>query len=158
MRAYAAGTTVEASKTLGEVMGLLGGRGVQKIATFNEPGAFHLAFEYEGVPFRLTLPLPDPEDEKFTTYHLKSVKYLRTESSAAELYEKELNRKWRAFGMVIKANVVAIEEGILTMEAAFIGNVVLPSGKTVAETHAPSLPALAAAGQVKALSLPGGRA
>lgn len=154
-RGYAAGTTVAASQTQGEIMGLLGSRGVTKIATFVEPQKFSLAFEHGGVPYRVTLPLPDPDAARFTKYKQGSVWFDRTENAARELYEKELNRRWRAFGMVIKAKIVAVEEGISTMEAEFIGNLVLKGGRTVAETYSEDLPALAASGQVAHLALPG---
>ncbi len=157
MSKYAAGTTVTASNTQGEIMGLLGKRGVQKIATFCEPERFSLAFEHEGIPYRVGLPLPDPDDPEFSEYMQGSVKYKRTESAIRERYEKELNRRWRAFGMVIKAKIVAVEEGISTMQAEFIGNAVLSTGRTVSETYAEELGVLAASGQLSALMPPGGK-
>ncbi len=57
--------------------------------------------------------------------------------------------------MVIKSKLIAVEEGISTMEAEFIGNAVLRSGKTVAETWAPQLPALVSSGDIKSLEAPG---
>lgn len=153
---FASGTTVAASKTQGEIMGLLGGRGVTKIATMNDVGLFALAFEYNGVPYRITMPLPDSSDERFNYYRKGSSLIERAESAKIDLFEAELNRRWRAFGNVIKFKIVAVEEGISTMEAEFIGNVVLPGGRTVAETHAQNLPALASSGVLPQLALPGG--
>lgn len=154
-KGYAHGTTVTAQQTQAEIMGLLAARGVNKIATMNEPSRFALAFEFDGVPYRISLPLPEPDEPRFTTYKQGASTYSRSEGSAKQLFEKELNRKWRAFGMVIKAKLVAVEEGISSMEAEFIGNVVLASGRTLSETHASELPALAKAGKVAALALPG---
>lgn len=156
--AYASGTTVAAAKTQGEIMGLLGKRGVTKIATFSddEKRVYSIAFEHDGVPYRCSLPLPDPSEPRFNQYKQGSSIFERTESAKAKLYEEEVNRKWRAFGMVIKAKIVAVEEGISTMQAEFIGNAILGNGLTVAETHAPELAQLAALGRLPALALPGG--
>lgn len=156
--AYASGTTVAAAKTQGEIMGLLGRRGVTKIATFSDDDkrVYSIAFEYEGVPYRCSLPLPDPAEERFCNYYQGKVLYERTENAKRELYTKEVDRKWRAFGMVIKAKIVAVEEGISTMAAEFIGNAILGNGLTVAETHAPEMAQLAALGRLPALALPGG--
>lgn len=154
MASYASGTTVAAARTQGEIMGLLAGRGVTKIATMtdDENRVYTLAFQHEGVPYRCSLPLPDPNERRFTQHS----RGFRTESAAREEYEKEVNRRWRAFGMVIKAKIVAVEEGISTMGAEFIGNAILGTGRTVAETHAPELAQLVALGRLPALALPGG--
>ena len=154
--AYATGTTVTAEKTLGEIKGLLKQRGVTNIMTHDIPQQFSLAFEYNGVPYRITLPLPAFDDPTFWDYKRGGVTYQRTPGAANELYDKEFNRRWRAFGMVIKAKIVAVEEGISTMEAEFIGNAILKYGRTVSETYASDMPALAASGAMSALALPGG--
>src|SRR5690348_3573731 len=112
MASYASGTTVAAAKTQGEIMGLLSGRGVVKIATFSDDSkrVYTIAFEHEGIPYRCSLPLPDPAEPRFTSYYQGKVLYERTENAKKELYTKEVDRKWRAFGMVIKAKIVAVEE------------------------------------------------
>ena len=156
MSGYASGTTVSATKTQGEIMGLLGSRGVVKIATMHEPRLFSLAFEYNSVGYRIALVLPDPSDPRFTQYMRGSVLFERTDAEKAKRYEDEVNRKWRAFGMVIKSKIVAMEEGISTMEKEFIGDVILAGGRTLSETYSKELPSLAKSGQVSALALPGG--
>lgn len=150
-RAYASGTTVTAAQTEGEIKALLAKRKVAKIATMVDGDHFDILFEYESVTYRISLPLPNPEDARFTEYKQGSKIWARTATAARELYEKELNRKWRAFGAVIKAKIVAVEEGISSMEKEFIGNVVLKGGQTVAEQWAPQLPRLAASGDIRSL-------
>lgn len=154
-RAYAHGTHVSAQHTQSEIMKLLAARGVTKMATMVDERRFQLAFEYEGVQYRIGLPLPDPDDAQFRTYQRGYGTYQRTESAAARMYEQELNRRWRAFGMVIKAKLVAVEEGITTMGAEFIGNAVLAGGRTVAETYSHQLAMMARNGTLPTLALAG---
>ena len=152
--AYAAGTTVSSAKTMGEIQGMLAARGVVKVGTMAEPQSFILAFEFDGVPYRITLPLPDPQARKFT----HSTVGPRSENAYREAYEKEVNRVWRAFGMVIKAKLVAVEEGISTIAREFIGDAVLASGQTFREAYADDLPKALASGKLAgALALGSGR-
>lgn len=155
-KGYAQGTTVTAGKTEAEIKDQLARRGIVRIGTMVELGSFTLGFEHQGVAYKIVLPLPDPNSDAFTKYRQGSTIYDRADTAARELYEKELNRRWRAFGLVIKGKLVAVEEGISTIEREFIGNVVLPGGKTIAETYADHLPELAARGNIPALMPPGG--
>lgn len=155
---YAAGTTVSSAKTMGEIQGMLAARGVVKVATMTDPEKFTLAFEFEGVPYRMTLPTPDPASPEFSQYYRGSVLYERSDSQKKKLYEKEVNCRWRAFGMVIKAKLVAVEEGISTIAREFIGDAVLASGQTFREAYADDLPKAIADGKLAgALALGGGR-
>ena len=149
---YAKRTTVTAQKTAGDILTLLRGRGVTKTAMYEDERSAQIAFEMDGAAFRIALPLPDPNQKDFH-YHSRGV---RTQTESLRLYDAELNRRWRALFMVIKAKIVAVEEGISTMQAEFVGNVVLGDGRTVSETYAPQLGQLSALGQIKALELPGG--
>jgi hypothetical protein len=45
--------------------------------------------------------------------------------------------RWRALSVVIKAKLVAVEEGIVTFEEEFGMHMVLPNGSTVAEHITP---------------------
>lgn len=151
-RPYAAGTTVTANRTEAEIKDLLTRRGVTKIATMVDCDAFSIVFEFGGVAYRSKLPLPDPEDPAFTEYSQKSVTYRRAENASRELYAKELNRRWRAFGMVIKAKLVAVEEGISTMQEEFFGQAVTGNGQTVAERFLPELPKILGGSAMSALA------
>lgn len=154
MRKFATGTTVTAAKTEGEIKEMLSRRGVTKIGTMDDGETYTLGFQYEGMGFKICLPLPDPDDRRFTHYKQGGTAFERVDNAKRELYEKEVNRRWRAFGAVIKAKIVAVEEGISTMEAEFIGNAIMRSGRTVAEEWSPRLPQLLTSGDIKALEPP----
>lgn len=129
---YAAGTSVEASKTQGEISSLLARVGCDRIVNAMEPGRHTIYFEIERRGFRFSLPLPDPDDEEFR-FHSRGA---RTEAAARDLWERECNRRWRAFGALIKATLVAVEEGILPLNQALAPYAMLPNRRTVAEETA----------------------
>jgi hypothetical protein len=153
-RSYASGTTVTATRTEAEIKDLLASRGVEKIITASQPGEYTMMFEYQGVPHKMRLPLPDPSEERFTSYFRSGVRYSRTEAASRELFDAEINRRWRALGAVVKAKIVAVEEGITTMDAMFVGEAMTNTGRTVAEEFGPQIRALAGTGRLPALELP----
>jgi len=135
---YAIGTTVAAAKTQGEIGGLLARFGCDRIINAQEPGQHVIYFEIEQRGFKFALPLPKPDDQQFT-HHSRGV---RSASAAREAYEQEVNRRWRCFGNLIKATLVAVEEGILPLHQALAPYAMLPSRKTVAEEVAETMQSL----------------
>jgi hypothetical protein len=63
----------------------------------------------------------------------------RTKRQAAEAYEAECRRRRQALAAVIKAKLVAVEDGISTNthEAEFLAYVVLSDGRTIGEWAGP---------------------
>lgn len=131
---YAQGTSVEASRTQGEISGILARIGCDRIVNAQETGQCVIYFEIEQRGFKFSLPLPRPDETRFT-HHGRGA---RTASSAADHYNKEVNRRWRCFGALIKATLVAVEEGILPLNQALAPYAMLPSRRTVAEEVAQS--------------------
>lgn len=148
---YAKGTSVTADRTIEEVKGLLRRRGCDRIATFEEPRRFVIAFESEGVAYRLGITLPDPSDDTFW-YHSRG---RRSDQSAADHYRQECNRRMRSLSLYLKATLVAVEDGIIDLRAALFGNIMLAGGQTVAERHAEDLSMQIASGGLASLALPG---
>ncbi len=63
---YAQGTSVEASRTQGEISGLLARIGCDRIINAQEPGQCVIYFEIEQRGFKFSLPLPRPDETRFT--------------------------------------------------------------------------------------------
>lgn len=154
---YAKGTTVGAGQTRGEIEDLLTRHGATRFATMNDGKTYTMAFEIDKIAYKIDLPLPDPESDEFWLYKRGSVVYRREEAAGRKNYQDELNRRWRALGAVIKAKVIAVNEGISTIEREFLGNVMLPGGQTIADTYAHRLHDLAQAGHIPALTMGGDR-
>ena len=53
--------------------------------------------------------------------------------------QQQVNSRWRALWLVIKAKLEAIDIGILTIEEAFLAETLLPDRTTVAETILPQI-------------------
>lgn len=73
------------------------------------------------VRFILPLPHEDPQDQR---------------------------QRWRAFALVIKAKLEAVESGITTIEEEFLSHVVTPSGQTFGEWAVPQLRDMKKTGQL----------
>lgn len=127
MAKYAERTLVPAHQSQAELVKLMKRFDADRWATFNEPGKVTIVFEMHGVPYKFTLPAP-PGDEQ--------------------------NRLWRSLVAVVKARLVAIDDGIETFEGAFMGNIVLKGGTTIGEKYQGQLPTVAANG-IAQLALPG---
>lgn len=73
---------------------------------------------------------------------------------AARAAREQSNRqRWRALALVIKAKLEAVDAGILSFEESFMSNIVLPSGKTVAEEIGPQISAAYSDGAVRRLEI-----
>jgi hypothetical protein len=94
-------------------------------------------FEIAGRRIRFVLPMPDPNDPRFTM--TPSGKQRRSPEAAEREWEQAQRQRWRALALVIKAKLEAVEAGISTVEAEFLSNVMLPNGATVGEWAAPQL-------------------
>lgn len=91
-----------------------------------------VAFEAYNRQVRFILPLPQRSDFK-TTWREKSA------NAAQKRYEQAVRSKWRALLLTIKAKLESVESGIETFEAAFMAQLVLPTGETMEEWAAPQL-------------------
>jgi hypothetical protein len=65
--------------------------------------------------------------------------YLRSELNITKAFEGEERRTWRALLLTIKAKFESVESRIETFDEAFLANVVLPDGRTVAEVAVPQI-------------------
>lgn len=135
-------------KALGEIQKLLRGFGCAKFGSMSDDEAQEILvqFEYRGRPVSVKASV-----RGYAAAWMKQHPWgPRMRCDRKEHERKALNiasvavysilRDW------IKGQIMAIETGILTFEGAFLGQILLPSGKTVLEhaTTAKLLPALEA--------------
>ena len=109
MPEYAHRTKVPAEKTRSEIEALMRKRGADQFMSGQDNDRAVLAFRLNGRHLRFTLPL------------------------GKGLTEQRIRSRWRALLLVIKAKLEAIDIGILTIEDAFLAEIVLPDRQTVAE-------------------------
>lgn len=116
MGKYAARTSVPADRTRAEVEQVLKRYGATHFGYATMPGVVLLAFESRGRRVRFKVPLPDPEKD-------------------AQVHRQ----KWRAVLLAIKSKLESVEAGIEQFDEAFMAQLVLPDGRTMAEYAMPQI-------------------
>lgn len=116
MAKYAENTKVPADRSRAEVEQILKRYGASHFGYATMPGVVMLAFESKGRRVRFKVPVPDPE---------KSAQAHR--------------QKWRAVVLAIKSKLESVESGIEQFDEAFMAQIVLPDGRTMAEFAMPQI-------------------
>ena len=144
---YAQGTNVPESRSRIELEALLRKKRATEFAYgWNETGEVLIGFKIDGFPVKLPLPLPPREDFSSTPTGRR-----RSDRQTSEAYDSECRRRWRALLAVVKAKFVAVEEGISTLAAEFLADIVLPGGQTMRQVGADRLIEAARSGELPQL-------
>jgi hypothetical protein len=119
MKRFAQNTRVTVERSRAEIERVIIRYGATRLATVYDGDRAMMAFEAQGHRVRFVLPSPDREV------------YKRQDS-----FEKEQRRLWRAFALVIKAQLEAVASGVFLFEDVFLAHLVEPkTGKTYGELH-----------------------
>jgi len=130
---YAERTTVAPARTRAEIEHELEKRGASAFG-YNRDGSRNIvAFVLNGLQVRLELPMPDRG--KYKDYTAGNGVHV----SGQRAYDKEVARRWRALLLVIKAKLVAVDEGVTSLEREFLADTVLGDGTTVLERVRPAV-------------------
>jgi len=128
---YAAGTEVSSDRSRSEIERTLTRYGATQCLYGWSGGRATVGFTAHGRSIRFELPLPNRGDREFTRTDTGRT---RSETAAADAYEKAVRQRWRALALVVKAKLEAVASGISTFEDEFLAATVLPGGATVADT------------------------
>ena len=133
MGSYARKTTVTPARTRVEIEGELEKRGASQFG-YNRDGRRNvIAFTLQGLQVRMELPMPDPGD--YPDYRARN----GVKVSGQKGHDEEVARRWRALLLVVKAKLVAVDDGISTLEREFLADTVLGDGTTVLEQVRPAI-------------------
>ena len=119
-RVYAEDTKVPVAQSRGQIETTLRKAGAERIVTMDEPLEAIVAFMMTGRSLtsrliRLRIEIPgDASDQRRRAI-------------------------WRAVGLVVKAKIEAVAQGITTVEQEWLAHVVLPDNTTVADWIEPQL-------------------
>jgi hypothetical protein len=130
---YAAGTAVPVERSRAAIEAELTKRGATAFG-YNWTGTEAVvAFTLNGLLVRMRLALPDRADyQDYTAGNRRRV-------AGQKVHDDEVRRRWRALFLVVKAKLVAVDEGITSLEREFLADVVLPAGVTVLEAVRPEI-------------------
>ena len=127
-------------RALGEIQKLLRGFGCNKIGSMidDAEGVVLVQFEYRSRPVSVKASIKGyaaawlKEHPHSTRTRVTKVQHERKALDIASVAVYSILRDW------IKGQITAIETGILTFEGAFLGQIMLPNGRTVLEHAAAS--------------------
>jgi len=122
MADYARRTPVEVVRTRTQIENELRRRGASSFGynIDDQTGEAVIAFTMAGLQVRMALPLPDFDDDAFK--YTPSGRYQRSPAEQAKAYEAELRRRWRSLALIVKAKLVAVDDGISTAEREFLAD------------------------------------
>lgn len=146
---FAATTEVSADKSKAELERILARYGADRFGyAWDEHGRVAIQFRMQGRQIRFVMPMPKRDAAEFTTYYRGSVPYFYQESEAVKRWEQATRQRWRALNLVVKANLEAVELGILRLEEAFLSQTLMPNGATVGDWAASQLDHMLTSGQM----------
>lgn len=137
MSQYASGTDVSISRSIQELERLVGKHGATGFGYGRDDNEqrTRVMFRIADRMVRFDVHTPDWHDFISTTTGRR-----RTQASAMEFAAAEEKRRWRALVLVIKALLVAIADGVITLSDAFLPYTLLPGdGRTFGEWAEPQL-------------------
>lgn len=134
---YAANTRVDVTSSRNEIEKLLERFGATDFGYSweTDPAQHVIGFRYKERVVRYILPMPDPNDKKFTHRGFAP----KTEAQARSSYEQAVKERWRALVLLVKAKLAGVEAGIVSFEDEFLAETVIPSGATVSQWLQPQL-------------------
>lgn len=150
MSRYAENTKVPVDRSRAEIERTLQRYGADAFAYATTADRAMVEFSAHNRRVRFLLPLPQAGERRFT--HTPTGQQ-RAASVAQSERDKAVRQAWRALALLIKAQMEAVEAGIVTFEVAFLPYTVLPSGRTVADDVTPLVEQAYEQGQVAPLQI-----
>lgn len=133
---YAEGTTVPIERTMAEILSVLKAHGCSSYAFAVERGVHQIMFAHGGYSYKMGVVPPDKEN-----FELPATRQRRTPDGVKKAYEDEYRRRARVLLISVKAKLEMCAIGS-SIEKEFLGDLVLPTGRTMAEWGAEELPKL----------------
>lgn len=151
---YAAQTSVPVDRSKAEIERLITRYGADHFASGWIGNKATLGFRAHERLVRFDLPLPAPDETRFTRKMRDGRVYGRPRAAdqARALHEQACRAAWRALALVVKAKLEAVESGITTFEEEFMAHIVVPgTGRTVGASLLPEIAAAYAGKQPRLL-------
>ena len=151
---YASATSVPAHRTRSEIEALLQKHGATGFGFVSDSDRgiermeFKMPMRGNVLVVRLEMPIPDREQFRYDTRLHRT----RSADDQQRRFDQAYRSAWRALLLILKAKLVAVEQGARTFEQEFLYDIVIGSGQqTLGQNIAPRLSEAVAGGM---LSLP----
>ncbi len=132
MSKFAAKTNVDAMKSQMEIQRILSRYGCDNYAYMTQGNQAMIGFRSHNRQIKMVIKLP--------TLGEASINKAGAQMAAKQAqgsWEQQIRQRWRAFALVVKAKLEAVESGVATFEEEFMPYILLPGGRTVAEQVTP---------------------
>ena len=141
---FAAQTKVSSDRSIGEIATLLRrfGAGQFGYLADDAEGIANVMFSYRDRNIRISVTLP-----KMTEFKRTPGGRMAKTNRAQALWEQETRRRWRSLALLVKAKLVAVEDGVSSFDTEFLPYIVWPGGKTTAEQLVGQVATLADSGK-----------
>ncbi len=126
---YAKNTRVDAGRTVSQIRTLIERFGASDFGFVAGSARATVAFRYQGRTVRFDLELPSRSEFAETPVRGRA----RSPAAAHRSWQRACDAKWRSLLLLIKALFVAIEDGLLDFDRAFMHDIVMPDGRTVGQ-------------------------
>jgi len=146
MSKYAENTSVPVGRSLSELKREINRFGATGFGYAEQGDRVQVIFECKGLRVRFDMQLPVRKD-----FNLTDTGRERSWSVAEAEWEKACRRIWRSLTAVVKAKLVAVDDGISTFEQEFLAFVVLPEGDTIGDRMVPEIRHVARTGELPPL-------
>ena len=143
---YAAGTSVSEDRSRQEIerhLRRFAGDDFEEFVYRSSREECAIGFKLRGLHFAITIQMPPQAD-----YSKTPTGKQRKRNAAFQAWEQECRRRWRSLAAVVKAKLIAIDDGVATFEAEFMPYIMLANGQTLAQQIAPAIERAAAANGV----------
>jgi hypothetical protein len=135
---YARETTVSVDQSRSELVRTLERYGAEEHGMLTREKSVSIHFKMNGLVVEFEIPLPDKHSEEW--WVTPTGNRSTSQETANRQYTQALRQRWRALNLYVKAQLEAVEVGILSFEDAFLAQIVLPgSDRTVGEVYVEEL-------------------
>lgn len=148
---YAQQTQVPVDRSKSEIERMLQRYGASEFAHGWRQDKATIMFKMMDRYIRFVLPLPTLGD--FTKTATGRQRRAGT-GAVTSAWEQACRQRWRALALSIKAKLESAESGIEEFETAFMGQIVMPNGKTIEEEVRPLITRAYETGKMPELLLP----
>jgi hypothetical protein len=156
VRRFAEGTDVSVAKSREEIETLLRRHGATEIAVHTkELGSATILYRMRDRMLRQAVSFPELAPPAASVRFGTSKQQEAEHTKRLQAQAAEWRRRWRAALLILKARLEAVESDA-DFETLFLGDIVLPDGRTMAETFKPRLESAYESGEMPPLMLGAG--